>query len=152
MRKAHRMIVVAAAATATVLAVATAANALAGPAKVTTQVHPPADSLRALAAPINLRIGNAVNMAKLNVDAAYTSIVADQYSTVTPENVMKWESIEPTQGKLNFGPADQLVTFAQQHGQLVRGHTLLWHNQLPSWLTTGVSDGTISTGVPSGGP
>lgn len=138
------MTVVAAAAAATVLAVATAANALAGPTNVTTQVQPPADSLRALAAPINLRIGNAVNMAKLNVDAAYTSILADQYSTVTPENVMKWDSIEPSQGQLNFGPGDQLITFAQQHGQLVRGHTLLWHNQLPGWLTTGVSNGTIS--------
>src|SRR6185312_1057502 len=93
--------------------------------------RPPADSLRALAAPIGLRKGNAVNVIKLNVDAAYTSIVANQYSTVTPENVMKWDSIEPTQGQLNFGPGDQLISFAQQHGQLVRGHTLLWHNQLP---------------------
>ena len=144
MRKAHRMLVVAAAVTATVLAGATAANALTSPAKLPGQFHPPADSLGALAAPINLRIGNAVNMDKLNVDAAYTSIVANQFSTVTPENVMKWDSIEPTQGQLNFGPGDRLISFAQQHGQLVRGHTLLWHNQLPGWLTTGVGNGTIS--------
>ena len=137
------MIVVAAAAAATVVAIATGANALA-PTKAPTQFHPPAGSLGALAAGINLRIGNAVNMGKLNVDAAYTSIVANQFSTVTPENVMKWDSIEPTQGQLNYGPADQLVSFAQQHSQLVRGHTLLWHNQIPSWLTTGVSNGTIS--------
>ena len=121
MRRAHRIIVVVAAAAATVLAGATAASALTGPAKPPAPFRPPADSLGALAAPINLRIGNAVNMDKLNVDAAYTSIVANQFSTVTPENVMKWDSIEPTQGTLNFGPADQLVSFAQQHGQLVRG-------------------------------
>jgi len=136
--------VVVAAATATALAGATAASALSSPAKVPVQFHAPADSLRALAAPFNLRIGNAINMGKLNVDAAYTSIVANQYSTVTPENVMKWDSIEPTRGQLNFAPGDQLISFAQQHGQLVRGHTLLWHNQLPGWLTTGVSNGTIS--------
>jgi endo-1,4-beta-xylanase len=144
-KKAHRMMLVVAAAAATVLAGATAANALSTPAKAPAPFHPPADSLRSLAAPIGLRMGNAVNMGKLNVDAAYTSIVADQYSTVTPENVMKWDSIEPTQGQLNFAPGDQLISFAQQHGQLVRGHTLLWHNQLPGWLTTGVSNGTIST-------
>ena len=145
MRKAHRIMLVVATAAATVLAGATAANALAGPAKAPTRFHPPADSLGALAAPIGLRIGNAVNMGKLNVDAAYTSLVANQYSTVTPENVMKWDSIEPTQGQLNFGPGDQLIAFAQQHNQLVRAHTLLWHNQIPGWLTTGVNNRTIST-------
>ena len=36
------------------------------------------------------------------------------------------------------------MAFAEQNGQLVRGHTLLWHNQLPDWLTTGVANGTIS--------
>src|SRR5690349_24096161 len=124
--------VVAAAAVAATLAGATAAHALNSPANVPTRFHAPADSLGALAAPINLRIGNAVNMDKLNVDAAYTSIVANQFSMVTPENVMKWDSVDPTQAQLNFGPADRLITFAQQHGQLVRGHTLLWHNHVPT--------------------
>ena len=42
------------------------------------------------------------------------------------------------------GPADELVAFARQHDQLVRGHTLVWHNQLPGWLTSGVSRRHIS--------
>src|SRR5512142_379473 len=126
------------------MVVVAAATAVTGPTSAPERFHPPADSLGALAAPINLRIGNAVNMDKLNVDAAYTSLVANQYTTVTPENVMKWEVVEPTQGQLNFGPGDQLIKFAEQHNQLVRGHTLLWHNQLPGWLTTGVGNGTIS--------
>jgi endo-1,4-beta-xylanase len=136
--------VVAAAATVAVMTGASAAYALSNPANRPSHFHPPADSLGALAAPINLRIGNAVNMDKLDVDAAYTSLVANQYSTVTPENVMKWDSVEPTRGDLKFGPGDKLIRFAQEHNQLVRGHTLLWHSQIPGWLTTGVNDGTIS--------
>jgi endo-1,4-beta-xylanase len=127
------------------LAVVGAAGVLvmsAGAAAASTS-HGSNDSLRSLGAKIGLRIGTAVNANKLNSDAKYTEIVADQFSTVTPENVMKWDAIEPTQGTLNFGPADQLVTFAKQHDQLVRGHTLLWHNQLPGWLTAGVGGGTI---------
>jgi endo-1,4-beta-xylanase len=104
----------------------------------------PGDSLRALASDQGLRIGTAVDMAKLGTDQAYTGTVADQFSVVTPENVMKWDTVEPSRGTYNWQPADTLVQFAQQHGQLVRGHTLMWHNQLPSWLTTGVSDGSIS--------
>jgi endo-1,4-beta-xylanase len=56
---------------------------------------------------------------------------------------MKWQVVEPTQGTFDWSGADRLVTFAEQHGQLVRGHTLLWHNQLPDWLTSGVANGTI---------
>jgi endo-1,4-beta-xylanase len=57
---------------------------------------------------------------------------------------MKWEVVEPTQGHYDWSGGDRLVQFAQAHGQLVRGHTLMWHNQLPSWLTNGVADGSIS--------
>jgi endo-1,4-beta-xylanase len=105
--------------------------------------HVPADSLRALAAKVGLRIGTAVNPFDLNTPA-YRQITADQFSTVTAENEMKWQVVEPTQGTYDWSGADRLVSFAEQHGQLVRGHTLLWHNQLPTWLTTGVSNGTIS--------
>jgi endo-1,4-beta-xylanase len=104
----------------------------------------PSDSLRALASQQGLHIGTAVDMAQLNANQAYTDTVANQFSVVTPENVMKWDTIEPSQGTDNWQPADQLVQFAQQHGQLVRGHTLMWHNQLPGWLTTGVANGSIS--------
>jgi endo-1,4-beta-xylanase len=53
--------------------------------------------------------------------------------------------VEPIQGQFDWSDADTLVGFAEQHGQLLRGHTLLWHNQLPGWLTTGVANGTISS-------
>jgi endo-1,4-beta-xylanase len=112
--------------------------------KADHQVKPSSDSLRALASTVGLRIGAAVDMAKLNVDAAYTGIVADQFSTVTPENVMKWDTTEPSPGHYDYSQGDALVKFAEAHGQLVRGHTLLWHNQIPNWITDGVSNGTIS--------
>jgi endo-1,4-beta-xylanase len=38
---------------------------------------------------------------------------------------------------LNFTAADAEVAFARQHDQLVRGHNLVWHSQLPAWLTSG---------------
>jgi len=102
----------------------------------------PADSLRALAKPIGLEVGVAINPGGLE-NPQYRQIAATQFSTITPENEMKWESIEPRRGVYDYAAADQLVRFAQRHNQLVRGHTLVWHNQLPGWLTEGVNNGSI---------
>src|SRR5262245_11994191 len=101
------------------------------------------DSLGALAKKVDVRVGTAVDMDAFAADATYHDRIASEFTEVTPENVMKWQLIEPTRGQLDFAKADQLVAFAQANKMKVRGHTLLWHNQLPTWLTSGVADGSI---------
>jgi endo-1,4-beta-xylanase len=100
-------------------------------------------TLKQLAKPTGVRIGTAVDMAALADDATYGKAVAAQFNTVTPENVMKWEVVEPKRGQLDFSEADKLVAFAKAHKQKVRGHTLVWHSQVPAWLTEGVKSGDI---------
>jgi endo-1,4-beta-xylanase len=103
----------------------------AGPA----QAHQHPKGLRDLAQrPL---IGTAVNTDLLGSDATYTSILDREFNSVTPENAMKWESVERERGVLDFSAADRLVAHARAHRQVVRGHTLVWHNQLPAWLTSG---------------
>jgi endo-1,4-beta-xylanase len=101
--------------------------------------------LRELGKRHDLRIGTAVDMSALANDTTYRARVASEFSAVTAENVMKWESLEPTRGQYNWGPADELVEFARRNGQKIHGHTLLWHNQLPGWLTSGVANGSIGS-------
>ncbi|MBI3538068.1 MAG: endo-1,4-beta-xylanase, partial [Chloroflexi bacterium] len=45
--------------------------------------------------------------------------------------------LRPTQTTYKFDDADYLVNFAQTNGMQVRGHTLVWHNQTPKWLSDG---------------
>ena len=134
----RRLLAVGAAGAAAALGITTAASAVTG-----SGIAAAPDSLRALAAKTGLRIGTAVIPFDLD-HPAYQAIAASQFSVVTPGNEMKWQVVEPTQGTFDWSGADRLVAFAEQHGQLVRGHTLLWHNQLPDWLTSGVANGTIS--------
>jgi endo-1,4-beta-xylanase len=100
-------------------------------------------SLRALAAKVGLRIGTAIIPQDINTPS-YAAIAGSQFSVVTPGNEMKWQVVEPTQGTFDWSGADNLVAFAHAHDQLIRGHTLLWHNQLPTWLTSGVAADTIT--------
>jgi len=153
----RRLITVGAAGSAALLGVATAAMAApahsAAPGQrahttvasqvSTTRDDVPPDSLRALAAKIGLRMGSALIPQDIETPS-YAAIAGSQFSVVTPGNAMKWQIVEPTQGTFDWSQADELVNFAHAHHQLIRGHTLLWHNQLPTWLTTGVANGTIS--------
>ncbi|WP_406219129.1 endo-1,4-beta-xylanase [Streptomyces canus] len=91
--------------------------------------------LRDLAAAKGKVMGTAVTGSKLT--GTYGDLAGAQFNSLTPGNAMKWGSVEPTRGGYNWAEADQIVNFAEAHGQQVRGHTLVWHSQNPSWLTNG---------------
>ena len=82
-------------------------------------------------------IGTAVGIPELDSDAAYRAVLAREFNAVTPENAMKWESVEPQRGVYDWTAADEIVAFAAANGMKVHGHTLVWHSQLPSWLSGG---------------
>ncbi|MGW4233222.1 endo-1,4-beta-xylanase [Streptomyces sp. NPDC004980] len=67
-------------------------------------------------------------------EAQYASTLDAQFDSVTPENEMKWDAVEGTRNSFNFSSADQIVSHAQSKGMKVRGHTLVWHSQLPGWV------------------
>jgi endo-1,4-beta-xylanase len=94
-------------------------------------------TLRALAGGHDLLIGTAVRIEALRSDSIYRNVLARQYNAVTPENAMKFETIHPAPDTYDFEEADQIVDFARAHGMQVHGHTLVWHRQLPSWVTSG---------------
>jgi endo-1,4-beta-xylanase len=118
--------------------------ASASSAKASTASGYDPTSLRALAAQIGLRFGSALIPQDIETPS-YAAIASSQFSVVTPGNGMKWQIVEPEQGVYDWSQADQLVAFAHANNQLIRGHTLLWHNQLPDWLTTGVGNGSITS-------
>ncbi|PTL59850.1 1,4-beta-xylanase [Paraconexibacter algicola] len=93
--------------------------------------------LRELAARDGRDVGTAVPGPALKNYAGYREELAREFSTLTPENAMKWDAIEPERGTLNWTDADAAVDFARRHDMAVRGHTLIWHNQIPRWLTDG---------------
>jgi endo-1,4-beta-xylanase len=94
----------------------------------------PGKPLRDLAKARGLELGTAVRGDVLKRNRAYRQTIAAQFSTVTPENEMKWFAIEPERGSFEFEAADDIVERAREAGQKVRGHTLVWHAQLPDWV------------------
>ncbi len=60
------------------------------------------------------------------------------FHSLTAESEMKWGNIHPIPGdsedSYRFTAADRIVDFALALGKKVRGHTLVWHQQAPSWI------------------
>ncbi len=80
-------------------------------------------------------VGTAVNEAIVaGSDSAGARITAEQFNTITAENVLKAAPINPSPGVWNFAPADAYVAFGERHRMFIVGHTLVWHNQAPAWF------------------
>ncbi|MFL5844156.1 MAG: endo-1,4-beta-xylanase [Solirubrobacteraceae bacterium] len=77
--------------------------------------------------------GVAVRADRLS-DPAYAAGVR-LFRSITPENEMKWQSTEPEPGEFSFAAGDRIAAFARAHDLRLRGHALVWHLQLPPWVT-----------------
>jgi len=72
-------------------------------------------------------------------------LAAHHYNSVTPGNDLKWDTTEPMQGNFNFTPGDNILNFAQAHNIKMRGHTFVWHNQVPAWVFQDANGVDMST-------
>jgi endo-1,4-beta-xylanase len=75
-------------------------------------------------------------------DANETAIISNprDFNSITPENAQKWDQIQPARNQFTFSAADQHVEYAGSRGYRVHCHTLVWHSQLPTWVSNGGFD------------
>lgn len=81
----------------------------------------------------NFLIGAAVNPRTLQSQQV---LIKKHFNSITAENEMKFEELQPEKGIFTFEVADEIVSFAKENNMQVRGHTLVWHNQTPDWMFT----------------
>jgi endo-1,4-beta-xylanase len=96
----------------------------------------PGTPLKTLAQAVGGRYFGSDMTGNLLSQSTVTQLQSQQFSMVTPGNEMKWDTTEPSNGTFNFGPGDQIVSYAQANGERVRCHNLVWQSQLPSWVSS----------------
>jgi endo-1,4-beta-xylanase len=85
-------------------------------------------------------IGTALNSSQYSRQNILSeNLIKSQFNSITPENVLKWESIHPHPDIYEFAESDKYVKFGEEEGMFIIGHTLIWHQQLPSWVVSASS-------------
>ena len=80
-------------------------------------------------------IGVAVNQKQfVNQDQRGDPVIQAQFDSISPENVLKWDSVHPEPGVYDFTNADRYVAFGESNHMVIIGHTLVWHHQTPRWV------------------
>ncbi|MCQ2112622.1 MAG: endo-1,4-beta-xylanase [Bacteroidaceae bacterium] len=79
------------------------------------------------------KIGVAVNMRNIT-NPEQIELIKKDYNSITAENDMKPQSLQPQEGQWNWGNADKIADFCRANGIKLRGHTLAWHSQVGQWM------------------
>jgi len=87
-----------------------------------------------------LVVGTAVSPDELNPADPHFRLLTKHFGAIVAGNEMKPEALQPREGVFSFDVADRLVAYSERTGSRLRGHTLLWHNQTPSWFFTDPKD------------
>ena len=112
---------------------------MAGPGTSRAQV--PAQGLGMLARAQSITFGAAVQAQLLESDAAYEAAFATEAAALVPEWAAKWAALQPEEGRFDTAGLDTILRWAQAHARPVRGHTLVWHNDLPDWTRAALTEG-----------
>lgn len=81
-------------------------------------------------------IGTALGIEHIyEKDAKANQLIKREFNAITAENIMKSQIIHPEFNKYSFEAADKFVEFGQKNKMFIVGHTLVWHSQLPAFVS-----------------
>lgn len=63
-------------------------------------------------------------------------LIDENFNLIVPEDTMKWMNIRPKKTFWNWGDMDNMVKFAEEHKIRMKGHTFLWHQQNPPYVSS----------------
>jgi endo-1,4-beta-xylanase len=98
-------------------------------------------NLRDMAARSGRLYGAAIEPQSVDGDPAFHALIQAQCGLITPENAMKWNAIQPSAGRFDFGPADRVMAIAKAQNAAVHGHCLVWHEAIPRWAASVLESG-----------
>jgi endo-1,4-beta-xylanase len=85
--------------------------------------------------PAGMVVGVAINQRQSDlIDTAGVDLITRQFNQISPENLLKFQSVHPAADRYLFDAQDRYVQFGLDRHMQVVGHNLVWHQQTPAWV------------------
>ena len=91
-------------------------------------------SLGEIAARRGLLFGSSIASDTL-ADPRQSELYLHHARIFTTDTALKFASLRPQEGPANFARADEIIAFAGHNKIPIRGHTLIWNDWNPEWVT-----------------
>ena len=89
------------------------------------------DSLGTIAAKAGILFGASISH---DLPQEYAQLYIREARVLTTDTALKFDFLRPSAKEFHFGPADQILKFADASQMPLRGHTLIWNENAPAWL------------------
>jgi endo-1,4-beta-xylanase len=89
--------------------------------------------------------GAAIDAMLLQENTPYYATIMKHYNVLVTGNDLKPAYLNPSAGVWDFKAADFYVEQGTKMGMELRGHTLVWHSQVPAWWFEGSGEGGDAT-------
>ncbi|WP_416416337.1 endo-1,4-beta-xylanase [Paenarthrobacter aromaticivorans] len=70
----------------------------------------------------------------------FREVLAEQFNSLSPENDMKWQFVQPEEGVFDFDGLDRLAAFGKANNMQVKGHGLISSCCNPDYLKAKIND------------
>lgn len=94
-----------------------------------------------IAASRGMTYGVAVTGKQLKDEPELAALIAVEASLLVPEYEAKFAFLQPEEGRFDFALIDVVTDWAQHFRKQVRGHALVWHQDLPDWARAAIAEG-----------
>lgn len=80
-------------------------------------------------------VGAAIDYGEMySKDSTLHKLIRREFNALVAGNCMKADHTEPHENVFNFKDGDFLVAMAEKNQQVLTGHCLVWHSQVPRWM------------------
>jgi endo-1,4-beta-xylanase len=68
--------------------------------------------------------------------ARYKEVFLDHFNAAVTENALKWHSMEPRRGQVDYSVADRMLAWTGEHDIPLRGHNIFWgiKDRVQPWI------------------